>query len=351
MSSATERTGTDGDVTARLCTILSRHLDGQDIGADDDFYAMGGDSLIALQVVADACQAGIAVTLRDLIFNPTARELAAVASAGPAHEPTDAPADEPFALLGAVDRAVLPAGLADALPASALQLGIIYQCEVTGDPRLYHSVIGLRVGGPFDEPLFREALAELFARHPALRTSFDLSSFSAPMHLVWASVAPVVQIESHDHDDDAEADRWVNAWRERELAAAIDWAAPPLVRCHVVAMPGSFRLALSIHHAIVDGWSYARLIVDLLTLYDAKLGGTAARLPEPPVGIAREFVVAERAAEESAAAARPRPTHRAWWATAAASTRPRPRSPTSSSGWTQPRSTGCGLRPGRSERR
>jgi condensation domain-containing protein len=71
----------------------------------------------------------------------------------------------------------------------------------------------------------------------------------------------------------------------------------------VVALPGSFRLAFSIHHAVVDGWSYARLIVDLLTLYDAALAGVPDRLPELPDGLAQDFVVAERAAATSPEAA------------------------------------------------
>lgn len=304
MSSSMDETTIEqpvGETEAALLEILRGYLDGQEIGADDDFYAMGGDSLIALQVVAEAQERGIAITLRDLLYYPTARELAAVAlgNTTPAPwppgigVPTAAP-DSPFALLSDGDRALVPPGVADAFPACALQLGIIYQCEVTGDPRLYHSLIGLEVGGAFDEALFGTALSGLFDRHPALRTSFDLSSYSTPMQLVWASVPAPLQVERLETTDAAEVDQRVHAWRERELGAVIDWARPPLVRCHVVVAPGSFRFALAIHHAIVDGWSYARLIVDLLVTYDALLGGASLRLPELPAGAHREFVVAER---------------------------------------------------------
>jgi aryl carrier-like protein len=288
-------------VESKLCAILSEHLGGQQIGPDDDFYAMGGDSLIALRVVAEARAQGIAVTLRDLIFYPTARELADIAAATPQPAAPDAAAYRPFGLLGDLDRAMVPAGVVDAWPATAPQLGIIYQCEATGDSRLYHAVIGMTVHAVFDDTAFRAALAELFSRHPALRASFDLGGFSEPMQLVWAGVDPVVVVEPAG--DDADADRRMRAWLDTEMAARLDAATPPLVGCHIVTTTGSFRLALSMHHAIVDGWSYARLFVDLLTLYDAKLSGVPANLPEVPIGVAHDLVVAERAAAASPEAA------------------------------------------------
>src|SRR4029079_15615292 len=46
------------DLPTTLTAILSEHLSGQDVGPDHDFYALGGDSLIALRVVASAQQHG-----------------------------------------------------------------------------------------------------------------------------------------------------------------------------------------------------------------------------------------------------------------------------------------------------
>lgn len=304
-----------GGTEVALLEILRKHLADEEIGPDDDFYAMGGDSLTALRVVADAKEQGITITLRDLLYYPTARELAAAAPGNA--EPTLTPSrpgaqgalaaatglDAPFALLCPADRALAPAGVVDAFPASALQLGIIYQCEATGDPGLYHALIGMEVTGRFDEALFRSSLSVLFARHAALRTSFDLGSFSAPVQLIWSSVTPPLDIEWLETTDTEKTAKRLHAWRERELATAIDWARPPLARCHVVARPGSFSFGLAIHHAIVDGWSYARLIVDLLATYDALLRGRDPGLRPLPSEGYREFVEAEREAVGSAASA------------------------------------------------
>lgn len=255
------------EIAAAFCAILSQHLDGQEIGPDDDFYAMGGDSLTALRVVADAKTRGIEVTLRDVLHHSTPRALGTHLAARDEEAPTARPATGG---LTPADRAVLPPGLADALPASALQVAMIYLCESTADPDLYHSEFSWEVGEPFDEPRFRQALAAWCARHPALRSFFDLGTYSVPAQLFRRSVdVPLTVGTAPDRDK------------------ALDWGSAPLFRCGVEPAPGSFRVTLRVHHALVDGWGYGRLIVDLLTLYQQ------APLPGLPQGVERAFIDAE----------------------------------------------------------
>lgn len=284
-------------VIAVMCEILSTHLGGQEIGPDDDFYAMGGDSLIALRVVSDARDRGIAMTLRDILYYPTAQELGAyLADDSSGTEPSGPAAGfEVDIRLTAADLALIPAGVAEVLPASALQLAMIYLCDASGDPQLYHSVIGWEVTDRFDEQLFGQALAELCARHPALRTSFDLGTYSVATQVVWSSVEPPLHV---DRLPEAAADQV-----ERRPALPLDWRTAPLFRCHVAARTASFRVTLVVHHAIVDGWSYGRLIVDLLSLYHAKLRDVPAELPLPPDATHRTFIDAEQKQVRSAEAA------------------------------------------------
>jgi hypothetical protein len=284
------------DAEQVMLTILRTHLDGQAIGVDDDFYAMGGDSLIALRVVADANERGIPIELRDILFFPTVRELMrAMSDRG--HRHLAPSGGGPFALLDEYDRTMVPSGVRDARPASALQVGLIYLCEAAHDPRLYHDLIGFEVAGPFDERLFSAALVDLCDRHEALRSSFDLGGFTEPIQLVWSEVAPPLTVETSPTGDA------VARWREAELTRTIDWRHPPAFRCHVVVVGDTFQVTLAVHHAIVDGWSCARLVLELLLLYDAMLVDRPARLPAlPPAGHA-EFVVLERSAMQSGASA------------------------------------------------
>ncbi|MFF8279551.1 condensation domain-containing protein [Streptomyces lateritius] len=304
-TSPMEQTGAR-DLTTLLSAIWSRRLGGQEVTPDDDFYALGGDSLIALRVVTDLQEQGIPMTLKDLLFHPTVAELAEFLAASVPARPTAAapgPAEGRGALLDAGDRVLVPADVAEALPASALQVGIIYLCETSGDPELYHSVIGWETVADFDESLFREALTELCDRHAALRTSFDLGTYSESVQLQWARVTPPLTVEHLGDDNPGKGHESIRRWSREGLSLPIDWSRPPLFRCHVVAQPSSFHVAIASHHAIIDGWSYGRVIVDLLDLYAAKLRGESATPPEPPAAGERDFILAERELVASAEAA------------------------------------------------
>ncbi|MEW1747967.1 condensation domain-containing protein [Streptomyces angustmyceticus] len=297
-----------GDPAEILLGVLREHLSVQEIGMDDRFYALGGDSLIALRVLNDAREQGVPLTLRDLMVHQSVRAILGSRSAAapppgggsPAgHGPAGSAA--PFSLLDPEDRARIPEGVQDALPASALQTGMLYLCETSQDPLLYHSMDGWEVAARFDESSFRTALDALARRHPALRTAFDFGGLSVPAQLVWADARPALTVERAADAD--EGDALLRAWCDQQLAAPIDWRVPSLVRCHVVALPDSFHTVLAVHHAVLDGWSLSRLAVELMTLYAAAHDGVDAELPALSPDVQHDFLAAERRAADSPAAA------------------------------------------------
>lgn len=293
-------------MTTEAATVLletfRKHLDNPICTVDDNFYSAGGDSLIALRVVAEAVQRGVGIELQDILYFPTVREL--VDALNDADRPAPGtPAVSAFALLDPWDRELVPAGVVDAGPAPALAMGLLYLCELSDDPGLHQDLVGFEVRGRFHEPTLRESLAWLCARHEALRSFFDLTTLSVAARMVCAEVEFPVEVVRLDTDDRAKADTLVERWRADQLRRPMDWGQAPLGRCHIVAQPGSFRFSLVVHHSIADGWSLARLVVELLTHYDATLAGRPADLGAPPVEGLRTFVWQERAAIDAPEAA------------------------------------------------
>ncbi|MFF1416919.1 condensation domain-containing protein [Streptomyces sp. NPDC058280] len=291
-----------------LLAVLRENLSVQDIDMDSKFYALGGDSLTAVRVVNDARAKGIPITLRDLMVRQSVRGmmgvpsvLEALAGDGSGAPDGGTPEAAAFSLLAPRDRALVPEGVADALPASALQIGMLYLCETSQDPLLYHSMDGWEVCAPFDEKGFRSALTALCRRHPALRTAFDFGGLSVPAQLVWADAEPELSVDRAAGADEAE--ELVRDWCDRRLASPIDWRTPSLVRCHVVVLPDSFHLVLAAHHAVLDGWSLSRLAVELMTLYSGACGGQEAGLPALSASVQNDFIAAEQSAAASPAAA------------------------------------------------
>ena len=184
----------------------------------------------------------------------------------------------------------------DAYPLASLQAGMLYHSAYEPDSATYHDLQTITLRGAFDADALTGALGELTARHAVLRTSFDLAGFSEPIQLVHRGVAIPLDTTDLTGLDPAAASDEVRRWRGEEQRRPLDWATPPLLRTHVHLLPaGMFALSLSFHHAILDGWSVASLVTELLRRYLARLDG--ASLPaDPPAARFRDLVAGERAA-------------------------------------------------------
>ncbi|MFI2202813.1 amino acid adenylation domain-containing protein [Streptomyces sp. NPDC020192] len=197
--------------------------------------------------------------------------------------------------------------ITDAYPLTLLQSGMLFHSHADADTPTYHDISAVRLSGRFDEAALRATLAGVIERSDILRSSFDLTRFSTPVQLVHASVRTPLTVEDLRGLDAAEQERRVAAWTEREKATPFVLTRAPLLTVHVhVLADDDFRLSLSFHHAILDGWSLSLVTNQLITGYDARLAGR----PDPataPVTRFRDYLALEQealASEES----------RAYWA-------------------------------------
>jgi condensation domain-containing protein/phosphopantetheine binding protein len=272
-------------VESVMAEIWESVLHVSDVGPDDDFFALGGDSLLAIEIISAAEQRGLPLKLVDLFRRPDlrgcCRNLTAEATA---------PATE---LLAQSDRDQLPPSVVAAYPMTRLQLGLIYESAASGGS-LYVDVVSREVRLPLDVEVLRQALDQAVRRHPILRTRFDLDGYSEPMQLVEKQAT--VELELDDlrglSGEEAAARR---AATMEKLARPFDLDGAPLIRAHAAPSgPESFRLTYAFHHAILDGWSESVLALELIKTYRAVLGGEQTDFA-PPAPFS-EFVRLEREA-------------------------------------------------------
>jgi amino acid adenylation domain-containing protein len=283
-----------------LAGIWSQVLGIEKVGRDDNFFALGGDSILSLKVVSLARRQGLALSLQQIFRFPTLRELAGTTMESRPAEPEAAAAAEPFALISEADRRLVPEGVEDAYPLAQLQAGMLFHSELDPETGVYHDIFSLHLEAPFDAELLRKAAERVVALHPMLRTTFDLSTYSAPLQLVHRAMTADLTVEDLRHLDRPSQENFLAAWMAAEKAAPLDWGRGPLARFRAfVRGAGSFQIVLSFHHAALDGWSVAALMTELLGTYL-----TLRRGEEPPapalVGSYRQFVALERQALESA---------------------------------------------------
>ncbi|MEO3855320.1 amino acid adenylation domain-containing protein [Acrocarpospora sp. B8E8] len=278
----------------RMAAVWQDVLRRDTVGTGDDFFDLGGDSLRAVALAGALRAEGFDVAVRDVFEHRTVAGLAAHTAGR--HAPDAFTPIAPFSLISAADRERLPPGVTDAYPLSRVQAGMVYEMLADPDVRNYHNVtsFSLRDEVPFSAPALREAAAIVVARHEVLRTSIDLTGYAEPLQLVHDHADMPVGV--HDLRGDPDQDARIAAFLAGERQALFDLAAPPLLRVSAHRLTdGVWRLSMTECHAILEGWSYHSLLMELLDCYRALRDG----LPVPPRATPEfryaDFVAAERA--------------------------------------------------------
>ncbi|MEV4439749.1 amino acid adenylation domain-containing protein [Streptomyces sp. NPDC049577] len=279
----------------RIAAVWARVLEVDRAGVEDSFFDLGGDSLRAINLVGTLRDAGYDIAVRDIFEHRTVAALTAAVADRPALT-GGITAVRPFALVPEEDRAALPAGLADAYPASQLQLGMLVEMLADTGGSNYHQAVSIRVRDdrPFDADALRAAVDEVTARHDVLRTSFDLTGYSVPMQLVHARVdVPLRFVDLRGMDERRQAAE-LEDFLAAERADRFDPAATPLLRVAVhLESDAAWRVTFSQPHAITQGWAQFALLTELVEHYRTVCDGLPAEpYQAPPVRYA-DFVAEE----------------------------------------------------------
>jgi len=288
-----------------LTQIWARVLGVEGVGVEDDYFTLGGDSIRAIEIVGQAEQRGIRISLNDLFKLRTIRVLARAATASDGAAPLLAP--EPFCLAAPSDHERLPADAVDAYPLSALQAGMIFHREYHAESAIYHDIFGYRLRMPLEVEKLTKAAEGLVERHPNLRTAFALRGFSEPLQLVRPEAPGPLHVTDLRGLSEDEQEAEIDAWMESEKHRGFDYMQPPLLRFQVhIRSDEDFQFSLSFHHAILDGWSDASMLVELAVSYQHLLEGREIPFQAPKT-LYREFIALERRTLDS-------PQCRQYWA-------------------------------------
>ncbi|WP_323798315.1 non-ribosomal peptide synthetase [Nisaea sp.] len=268
------------EVERRLVDIWREVLGVENIATDDDFFALGGHSLKALQVVARINQAfGRQLPVGLLLKNPT------IAALAPHVGNSGAAAYEPI-------RATLKQ---ENYPLSHAQKRFWLEDRLAGDAR-YNMPAAFELKQQIDADALRRALAQLIDRHEILRTVFVEVDGEPRQQVLDVIDVPLTPVDLSDAED-ADAQTRAIVAEENRTRFALDQA--PLFRVTLITRDGGPTVfVLVMHHIIGDGWSMQVFYRELLTLYDAARSG--ARSPLPPLEIQyRDYAVLQDGRDRS----------------------------------------------------
>ncbi|MEH1866381.1 MAG: amino acid adenylation domain-containing protein [Nostoc sp.] len=279
-----------------LAAIWANVLGVEQVGINDNYFALGGDSIRSIQVLAQAKEQGLIFSVQQLFQHQTIHELVQELRTQD-NDTGTSKLTQPFSLISEVDKQQVPSGIEDAYPLAMLQMGMIYHSEYNQDSAVYHDIFSLHLKTPLDVQLLQVAVQDLVNHHAVLRTSFELTKFSIPLQLVHQQVEVPLQVEDWCHLNDTEYEVALAAWFETQKKLHFDWTRPPLVRFFVHRRTHeTFNLSLSFHHAIFDGWSLASMMSELFKRYLSLLGKGIDYVSLPLSITYRDFIALEQQA-------------------------------------------------------
>ncbi|MDR5776819.1 MULTISPECIES: non-ribosomal peptide synthetase [unclassified Caballeronia] len=269
-----------GEVETALAAIWAQLLKRERIGRHENFFELGGDSIMGLQIVALARRAGVGLSARQIFEQQTVAQLAAVAVSVSLDETSPA--------------TVTPiAGIDVHAPVPLLPIQAWFFSEPFPVRNHWNQAVLLNVGHTLDTGALQDALHATIAHHDALRLRFDFTD-SWRQRYAAAETASPLQVVSQVPAADIEA-------RCDALQASLDIERGPLIRALALGIDdGTWRVFIAIHHLAVDTVSWRILLDDLQHAYARRRAGEPVSLPEPTTSyqaFGRQLQEAARGAE------------------------------------------------------
>jgi amino acid adenylation domain-containing protein/non-ribosomal peptide synthase protein (TIGR01720 family) len=240
------------------------------VGVHDNFFEVGGDSILGIQIVARAQQVGLALTPRHVFQHQTIAELARVAGSTRTIDAEQGP------VVGPVELPPIARWWLEPAPRGASHFNQAFLLEPTE---------------PLDAAALEAALGALLDHHDALRLRLEggaatLAAPGAPPPFTHAHLAHL--------PEDERALALARALADAQ--ASLDLSRGPLLRATLFELGATQRVHLVIHHLAVDGVSWRILFDDLATAYAQRRRGEAIAL-RPKTTSIRRWV--ERLAEHA----------------------------------------------------
>ncbi|MER7344730.1 amino acid adenylation domain-containing protein [Streptomyces aurantiacus] len=253
-----------------FATVVGR----PDVEPDDSFFAVGGDSISSIKLVRRARQAGLVISVEDVFERKTPALLAEVAvpRSTPDAEPPAADHEAPLIDLDAAERAWLATTCPwaeDVLPLTPVQEGLLFHNSHDRlDEDVYVLQSALDFTGPFDAGAMRRAAALLCRRHAGLRAAFLRLPSGRPVQVVSADAEPAFTEIDLTHLPEEEQQKETARLTEADRTTRFDPAEPPLLRLTLIRQAEQrFRLLMTAHHLLFDGWSVQIVARELFQFY------------------------------------------------------------------------------------
>jgi len=240
-----------------LCGLFEEVLGFKRVGLDDNFFDLGGHSLMAVSLVSRVrATLEIEITIRLLFEAPTVGQLSSRLWEGIAKRSLLVPEARPTQL-----------------PLSHAQQRLWFIDRLQGTSSEYNMPEALRLKGELDVDALERAVSAIVMRHESLRTHF-VEVEGVPVQVIEPESEITIQVEDLGGLAREEQERRVRVLADGEVAAPFDLSRGPLLRIRLLKLGDQEHVLLrTTHHIVSDGWSQGIFNQEFMMLYEAFLLG------------------------------------------------------------------------------
>jgi len=265
----------------------------EDFGVQDDFFTVGGDSILTIKTaVLINKQLGSELVIADLYTHRTISSLAAFITTTESKDATDSKnqsaiireeiAQQSVEWLARADHSET---YSDIYPMSEVEKGMMYDSMI-GSTGTFHiqSVFHLQLTD-FDKTAFTKAVNQLIEKHDILRTEYILDSVQGGLHAIRKSLAFDPQYTHLSSlTDRNEQETYLNNYLKEERERPFGWGQSPMWKISIFDLGSDhFTFIWQVHHALMDGWSSQVFFEELVNTYSSIITNQEAPVAVPNV--------------------------------------------------------------------
>ncbi|MBB5644744.1 non-ribosomal peptide synthetase [Pedobacter cryoconitis] len=297
---STDTAGLLTETEQKVKEIWALSLDIEELGIHDDFFKLGGDSIIAIGVISRLRKAfNDRIRLYDLYESSTISRLSALIDSGHAVVAEDkghTVRDAVIAELESLRSRLLPdfedeSEIEDVYPMSDIQSGMVYASQLNPEEAIYHDQLTFKMPLSLNRAVFEQALKLLVAKHSILRTRFDLDIHVGDVQVVYKQGDPELIFRDIRSATKNGSGAYLNNYLAEERAIPFVVHQGKLWRISLLQTMLDYILVFQFHHAMFDGWSVASFTTELNNLYLAILANGEQVQITPLKASYRDFVI------------------------------------------------------------
>jgi tyrocidine synthetase-3 len=296
LSSEAEYMPPSNEIQRKLVSVWEEVLKRDNIGIQDNFFDLGGDSIKSIQIVSKLKQLGYSIRTEDILRNAILEQQSKLVKEENTlidqeqdinHKVVGVEANSPstltfkglnqqeFELLNSTNN------LENVYKLSPLQEGVYYHWLTEKSSSTYFEQFSYRLRmNAFDINEIKEAYDLLVHRYPILRTAFTNDYAGESLQVVYKVVPSTFSHE--EMPSKANQQEYIDEIKVRDRTAGFDLKTPTQMRLKVLILTdGSYEFIWSFNHILMDGWCMSILINDFYLMLDAIRRNEKAQLPEP----------------------------------------------------------------------